>query len=331
MDYKTAGVNVSAANELVENLKNLVKETYNKGVVHSVGLFAGVFDLSLAGATNKLIVSTDGVGTKTKVADWANRYDTIGECLVHHCINDIAVLGAEPLFLVDTLATDKLNKSRDWELLKGIVKACKKHSIALLGGETAELPDIFQPNQFDLSATIVGYLPSDVPLLDGSRIQPEDELWGVASTGLHTNGYTLARRVLLEKDQISPEDRMLDGIPFVDALLAVHRCYLELIRNLRSIPEVHGFSHITGGGIFNNTKRLLKDNLDLQVNWGNWREPTIFQEIRKRGDVPEESMREAFNLGIGLIIICAKGFGNTLKNLISEEIYPVGIIYERLK
>ncbi|MCX7835222.1 MAG: phosphoribosylformylglycinamidine cyclo-ligase [bacterium] len=326
MDYKTAGVNVLAGETFVEKIKELVRETHFAGVENSVGLFCGVFNLALTNATKKLVASTDGVGTKTKIAEWANRYDTIGECLVNHCVNDIAVMGAEPLFLLDSLMTDTLKPERDLDLMKGIIRSCKIHSIALLGGETAELKDVILPNQFDLSATIIGYLPNNLLKLDGSRICQDDEVWGLASTGLHTNGYTLARRVLIDKDNLSPNDLMMDGITFGDALLAVHRSYLMIIRKLRDLPQIHGFAHITGGGIYNNTKRLLNKNLHFVVNWGEWKEPTIFQEIRIRGNVPETSMQEAFNLGIGLTIICEKGFGGELTKLVDEPIYPVGKI-----
>lgn len=329
MDYKTAGVNVTAGEEFVENLKRMVQSTHRDGVVGGIGLFGGVFDLSLTESTPRLVASTDGVGTKTKIAEWANQYDTIGECLVNHCVNDIAVLGAEPLFLLDTLATDKLNKKRDLDLLNGIIRSCQKHNIALLGGETAELKDVFCVNQFDLGATIIGYLPNSTPLLNGSRIEVNDDLWGLKSTGLHTNGFTLARKVLLEKEQLDPLDKMSDGVSFKDGLLAVHRSYLDLIRSIRHIPDIHGIAHITGGGIIGNCKRLLNSQMGLDVRWGSWLEPTIFGEIRKRGAIPEDSMREAFNLGIGLVIFCDSNFGPNLSKTLTEDCIHIGKVLRK--
>lgn len=324
MDYKQAGVNISAAEKLVDRIKEMVKTTRRPGVIGNIGLFGGVFDLQAAGASMRLIASTDGVGTKTVVATWANRFDTIGECLVNHCVNDIAVMGADPLFLLDTVATDKLVAERDTALLEGLVRGCVRNNLALVGGETAELTDVFLPGQFDLGATIIGCLPVDVPVLDGSRIQPGDELWGLCSTGLHTNGYTLARKVLLEKARLSQHEKLSDGTTVADALLAVHRSYLEPIKKLRCNEQIHGFSHITGGGIVGNTKRLLRPGLGLEVMWGNWQELPIFDLIRRHGDVSDDAMHESMNLGIGLVVVAAPGLGATIRELLDEEIYFVG-------
>ncbi len=324
MDYKEAGVNISAAEKLVDRIKELVKSTSRPGVVGKIGLFGGLFDLAEAGGSTRLIASTDGVGTKTIVASWANRFDTIGECLVNHCVNDIAVMGADPLFLLDTLATDKLDPERDIALLEGLVRGCTNNQIALIGGETAELNGVFIPGQFDLGATIIGSIPTNLPVLDGSRIKAGDELWGLASTGLHTNGFTLARKVLFEKSRLSQHEKLHDGTTLADALLAVHRSYLAPIRKVRQFEWVHGFSHITGGGIVGNTKRLLREPLHLEIEWGNWQEPPIFELIRRLGEVSDDAMREAMNLGIGLIIVAEPGSEQQLRSLIDENVTYVG-------
>ncbi|MDK9701025.1 MAG: phosphoribosylformylglycinamidine cyclo-ligase [bacterium] len=325
MDYRQAGVDVNAAERLVDRIKELVKRTQRPGVVGGIGLFGGLFDLQAANASRRLVASTDGVGTKTIIASWANRFDTIGECLINHCVNDIAVLGAEPLFVLDTLATDRLVPERDTQILEGIVRGCERNGIGLIGGETAELKDVIMPGQFDLGVTIIGYLPDDVPLLDGSRIEEGDELWGISSTGLHTNGYTLARKVLLEQERLAPDEKMPNtNVTYSEALLAIHRSYLPEIRALRAFPEVHGFAHITGGGIVGNTKRLIKNSLSLEINWNSWQEPRIFQEIRTRGNVPEEAMRQAMNLGIGLVVIAKKDSKRRLQSEIPEVLFRIG-------
>ncbi len=329
MDYKEAGVNISNAEKLVDRIKEMVRSTRRPGVVGNIGLFGGVFDLAAAGASRRLIASTDGVGTKTIVAEWAGRYNTIGECLVNHCVNDIAVMGADPLFLLDTLATDKLDPPRDTALLEGVVRGCVNNNIALIGGETAELTDVFIPGQFDLGATIIGSLPDGVPALDGTRIESGDELWGLPSTGLHTNGFTLARKVLFEKARLSPHEKLTDGTNLADALLAVHRSYLVPIKQCRSLEWVHGFSHITGGGIVGNTKRLLRKDLSLHIDWDTWHEPPVFDVIRRHGNVSDEGMREAMNLGVGLVIIAKSGNESQLRAILGDDIFHVGEVISK--
>ena len=248
--------------------------------------------------------SVDGVGTKLIVAYKAQKYDTIGKDLVNHCINDIAVCGATPLFFLDYFSTGKLEKQTGIEVIKGFATACKENNVALIGGETAEMPDIYKPGEFDLAGTIVGIV-DESEIINGNQIRDSSVLIGFKSSGLHTNGYSLARKVLLSTYQINDYIKELN-LTLSEELLKVHKSYLNLITELKKIEKVYGFSHITGGGIVGNTKRILPKGLGLDIDWQSWDRPAIYSLIQKLGNVPEEDMRATFNLGIGLIAVVDK-------------------------
>lgn len=251
-----------------------------------------------------LVSSVDGVGTKLKVAFLMGKHDTVGQDLVNHCVNDIAVCGARPLFFLDYLATGRLEPAVATQVIDGLVKACRENSCALVGGETAEMPGFYREHEYDLAGMIVGVADkSEVP--DERRVRAGDSLIGLPSTGLHTNGYSLARVVLFERYDV--EDFIDElGMRLGEALLAVHRSYLKAIRAIFGRPEVHGFAHVTGGGIAGNTSRVIPRTLGLKIDWKRWHRPAIFGLIQKHGRVSEKEMRATFNLGAGLVVIASK-------------------------
>ena len=303
MDYKTAGVDISAGEEFVRLIKPEVRQTFTSGVITDIGAFGGFFQPDFASYTRPVLVSSiDGVGTKLKVAAEMGRYDTIGACLVNHCVDDILVCGAKPLFFLDYYACGKLMPEMAADIVKGMVAACKENSCALIGGETAEMPGVYATDDFDLAGTIVGVVDHG-RIINGAAISRGDVMIGFASNGLHTNGYSLARKVFEGKLRNTFEG--LEGSAG-DELLKVHRSYLPVIGPLLSSEDIHGMSHITGGGLTGNTMRIIPDGLRLDVDWKSWPEPVIFDIIRKEGRVPEEDMRRTFNLGIGLVMIVAE-------------------------
>ena len=303
--YIDSGVDIKAGEELVNSIKDVVRETHGAEVLSNIGGFGGFFKPNLSSFKNPVFVSSvDGVGTKLIVAYKAQKYDTIGKDLVNHCINDIAVCGATPLFFLDYFSTGKLEKQTGIEVIKGFATACKENNVALIGGETAEMPDIYKPGEFDLAGTIVGIV-DESEIINGNQIRDSSVLIGFKSSGLHTNGYSLARKVLLSTYQINDYIKELN-LTLSEELLKVHKSYLNLITELKKIEKVYGFSHITGGGIVGNTKRILPKGLGLDIDWQSWDRPAIYSLIQKLGNVPEEDMRATFNLGIGLIAVVDK-------------------------
>ena len=303
MDYKTAGVDINAGEEFVRLIKPQVRQTFTSGVMTDIGAFGGFFRPDFASYSNPVLVSSiDGVGTKLKVAAEMGRYDTIGACLVNHCVDDILVCGAKPLFFLDYFACGKLMPGMAADIVKGMVAACKENSCALIGGETAEMPGIYAKDDFDLAGTIVGVVDRE-HLINGASVVEGDVMIGLPSTGLHTNGYSLARKIFEGKLRSTYEG--LDST-VGDELLKVHRSYLPVIEPLLGSGDIHGMSHITGGGLTGNTMRIVPKGLRLDVEWGAWPEPVIFDIIRKEGGVPEEDMRRTFNLGVGLVVIVAR-------------------------
>jgi phosphoribosylformylglycinamidine cyclo-ligase len=303
--YKDSGVDVKAGEALVDSIKGIVKETHNSSVLANIGGFGGLFRPDFTSMKDPVLVSSvDGVGTKLIVAFKNGTYDTVGQDLVNHCVNDIAVCGAEPLFFLDYFSTGKLQQHIAFDVIKGFTIACKENGCALVGGETAEMPDIYKEGEFDLAGTIVGAVDRE-SIIDGSRVQKGDIMWGVPSTGLHTNGYSLARNVLFNNFDVHDRPSELNGESIGEALLKVHRSYLPVIRGLKSIQGVNAFSHITGGGIEGNTKRVLHGGLSMEVDYSAWKRPVLFELIQNLGNVPEEDMRLSMNLGIGLVIIAS--------------------------
>lgn len=304
-DYKNAGVDIKAGEEAVEKIKGLAKSTFTPNVLRGIGLFGSFYELDIKKYEKPVLVSSvDGVGTKLKVAFMMDRHSTVGQDLVNHCVNDIAVCGATPLYFLDYFACGKLFQDRAEQIISGFAKACKENSISLIGGETAEMPGFYPEEEYDLSGTIVGILEKD-QIIDGRSIQRGDSLIGFRSNGLHTNGYSLARNVLFPKHRV--EDR-IEGLELClgEELLRVHRSYLGLITHLRTRANIKGLSHITGGGLIGNTKRILPEGMKINLDWNSWKQPEIFSLIQREGDISDEEMRKVFNLGIGLVAIVAK-------------------------
>ncbi len=303
--YKSAGVDIEAGEKTVDKIKGYAKSTFNKSVLADIGMFGAFYEPDFSGYEKPVLVSSvDGVGTKLKIAIDIQKYDTIGQDLVNHCVNDIAVCGAKPLFFLDYYATGKLDPDKAAEVIKGFAIACKENDCALVGGETAEMPGLYQENDFDVSGTIVGVVDKS-KIIDGKQIQKGDLLIGFPSNGLHTNGYSLARKILFEKYSVN------DSVPELnntigDELLKVHKSYLQLITSLKKTVNVKGLSHITGGGIIGNTSRIIPKGLDILIHWGNWEMPAIFKLIQLTGNISNEEMRKVFNCGIGLIAVIAK-------------------------
>lgn len=303
--YKSSGVDIEAGEQTVDKIKGFAKSTFNKNVLADIGLFGAFYELDKANYDKPVLVSSvDGVGTKLKVAIEMNRHDTIGQDLVNHCVNDIAVCGAKPLFFLDYFATGKLNPEVASEVIKGFAVACKENDCALIGGETAEMPGIYSGDDYDMSGTIVGIVEKS-KIIDGKNISKGNILIGFPSNGLHTNGYSLARKILLEKYKLNDEIPELNG-SLGNELLKIHKSYLKIISALNENISVKGFSHITGGGIVGNTKRIIPKGMELIIHWGYWKMPEIFKLIQTTGNISTEEMRKVFNLGIGLIAVISK-------------------------
>jgi phosphoribosylformylglycinamidine cyclo-ligase len=326
--YKDSGVDIKAGEEMVESIKDVVKDTHGPEVLHNIGGFGGFFKPDLGSYKNPVFISSvDGVGTKLIVAFKAGKYNTVGQDLVNHSVNDIAVCGAKPLFFLDYFSTGKLEQHVAVDVVKGFAKACKENGVALIGGETAEMPDIYDAGEFDLAGTIVGIVDED-KVINGADIQKGDVLLGFKSSGLHTNGYSLARRVLFSKYKVENYVEEL-GSTVGDELLKVHRSYLSLITELKELPGVNGFSHITGGGIVGNTKRILPEGMKLDVDWEAWERPPVYKMIQEIGNVPETDMQATFNLGIGLIAVVSKSEVDVVKKKaeeLEEEVFEIGSV-----
>ena len=304
--YAAAGVDVDLGNRVKSGIHALVKGTHGPEVLGKIGGFGGLFRPNFKGMRDPVLVSSvDGVGTKLKIAFALDRHDTMGQDLVNHCVNDIAVLGAKPLFFLDYIGAEKLEPHVFEQLLKGFAKACKAAGCALVGGETAQMPGMYQPGEYDLCGTIVGVV--DRPkMIDGSKIKPGDVIIGLASNGLHTNGYSLARHVLFEKMKLKPSSK-LEGVTGTvgDELLRTHRNYQPLLATLPA-GRVKGLAHITGGGLVDNLPRVLPKNCDAVIDTLAWKTPAIFQHIEKGGKVDHTEMYQVFNMGIGMTIIVAE-------------------------
>ena len=314
--YKESGVDIDAGEEVVRRIKPLVRSTFTKGVVTDIGAFGAFFAPDFAAYDEPVLVSSvDGVGTKLKVAFAMNRHDTVGQDLVNHCVNDIAVCGAEPLYFLDYFSTGQLNQETAVQVIEGFSVACRQNGCALIGGETAEMPDIYETGEYDLAGTIVGIVDRK-DIVDGSRVADGDLLIGVASTGLHTNGYSLARKVLLSRFGVDDCPDELAGRSVGDTLLDIHRSYLGVIRSIKS--RCNAFVHVTGGGIPGNTPRVLPDGLGFEVDYEAWPRPEIFALIKTIGDVPETDMRRSLNLGIGLIAIVSPDEKDAVQKILAE-------------
>ena len=300
-EYARAGVDLIAADAAKERIGELVAGTRTRHSVGLVGAFGGMVRIPPGMQKPTLVLSTDGVGTKVLVAVQAERFDTVGEDLVNHSVNDILVHGARPLAFMDYIAGAALGVDQIAGIVEGIARACRFHDMALAGGETAQMPGLYQAGRFDLAGTIVGVVEED-KAIHGTGIEPGDLLLGYASTGLHTNGYTLARRVLFERLRLAL-DLQLEGtgVTVVEALLAVHRSYYRSVAPV--LERVHGLAHITGGGIAGNLVRILPEDRAATVDPASWELPPLFRYLQQAGQISTQEMRDVFNLGVGLVAV----------------------------
>jgi phosphoribosylformylglycinamidine cyclo-ligase len=307
MDYRTSGVDIDAGNETVRRIRGLARSTFTAGVLSDIGSFGGLFRLDQGRFREPVLVSSaDGVGTKLKVAFMSDRHDTVGVDLVNHCVNDILVQGAEPLFFLDYLATGRLSPAVAEAIVGGMAAACRENNCALLGGETAEMPGFYADGEYDLAGFIVGVVEKE-RIVSGRSITAGDVLVGVPSSGLHTNGYSLARRIAFDRlklrvDSHVPELRRTVG----EAFLEPHRSYLSMIRPMLDYGSIKGMAHITGGGITDNLPRVLPRGTAAVVDCSAWEVPPLFRWLQQAGDVPPEDMMRTFNAGIGLIVVVAR-------------------------
>jgi len=306
MDYKSSGVDIDAGNETVRRIKRLAKATFTPGVLSDIGSFGGLFKLDTAAFKEPVLVSSaDGVGTKLKVAFMANRHRTIGADLVNHCVNDILVQGATPLFFLDYLATGRLSPDIAEQIVEGLAKACTDNGCALLGGETAEMPGFYNDGEYDVAGFIVGAVDRS-QIVDGRAIAVGDVLIGLPSSGLHTNGYSLARKIAFDELKLKIDSHVPElGETIGDAFLRTHRSYLPVIKPLLGKGTIKGMAHITGGGITDNLPRVLPPGTAARVNRTSWRVPPMFRWLGESGRVPEFDLRRALNMGIGMILVVA--------------------------
>lgn len=330
LTYAQAGVDVRANDEAVARIKTLARKTFGPNVLSEIGSFGGFYRASFNDLKSPVLVSsTDSVGTKVKMAFMTGRHDTVGQDLVNHCANDILVHGARPLFFLDYIGINKLDPNVVTELVEGLSKACVGLEMALIGGETAEMPDLYQPNEYDLAGCIVGVV-DEAKIVNGRTIHDGDICIGLGSNGLHTNGYTLARKVAFEV----AGHKLADRIPELkgsigDVLMKVHRCYGPLIFPLLEKFDIHGMAHITGGGVPGNLNRVLPPNLDAKVRLGSWPVLPIFTYLQKAGNLDPNDMYSAFNMGIGYVLVVdrkdADGIMDSLGKL-GEQAYRMGEI-----
>jgi len=310
LSYASAGVDIDAADDAMARIKRHVESTFTSGVVGGFGGFGGMFRMPSDARKPVLVSSADGVGTKIKVAIDAGKHDSIGHCLVNHCVNDILVQGATPLFFLDYVGFGKLVPSVLEQVVMGVTRGCRENGCTLSGGETAEMPGVYTPPDYDLAGFIVGYVEED-GILGSRRVVEGDVLVGLGSSGLHTNGYSLARRIVKERMKLA----LTDAFPgesgsVAEVLLRVHTSYLKALRPV--LPRVHAMAHITGGGLPGNLNRALPGHLDAVVETSSWRIPNVFVQLQKAGRVSREEMFRAFNMGVGMVVITGSADANAV-------------------
>lgn len=322
--YAQAGVDIEAGNKATQLMKAAVQATFGPEVLSDIGAFGGLFDISAfkTMAQPVLVASTDGVGTKTQVAAQMGRWDTIGHDIVNHCVNDILVQGARPLFFLDYVASAQLNPAQIATIVGGIALACSQVGCALLGGETAEMPGVYEAGAVDLVGTVVGVVDR-ADIVDGRRLQKGDVILGLPASGLHTNGFTLARQVLASLDWSAPNQTL--GAPIGEVLLVPHRAYLNEVRALQQAGvDIRGLSHITGGGLLDNPPRIFPQGLGAVLRRGSWSVPPIFTLIQKQADIPEAEMAHVFNMGLGLLVMVPEADVARAKSVLGDAVFVVG-------
>ena len=332
LTYADAGVDVSSGDRTKQRIKYLAQRTFNKQVLSEIGGFGGLFKLDTVRHKNPVLVSSaDGVGTKLKVAFEMKVHHTVGADLVNHCVNDIAVQGATPLFFLDYLATGKLDGEVAEKVVSGMADACRANGCALIGGETAQMPGFYAEGEYDLAGFIVGVVERE-KIITGAGIRAGDLLIGLPSTGLHTNGYSLARKLFFQVAKYTPDQyvnelREKAGV----ALMKTHRSYLNIIRKLTAADLVVGMAHITGGGITENLPRILPKNLAAAIEWGSWPVLPIFEHLQALGNVEQEEMLRTFNMGIGLVCVVPVDKYKRVKSLLDRASEPHSVIGKVIK
>lgn len=305
LSYKKSGVSISEAEKFIDIIKPLVKKSFTQNVLSGIGNFGAFYRIDFKKYNDPVFVSSiDGVGTKLKIAAELGKFDTIGEDLVNHCVNDIAVCGAVPLFFLDYYATGKLKCKDAASVMKGIVNGCRKNNCSVIGGETAEMPGVYHGKDFDLAGAVTGIVEKK-KIINSKNVKKGDLLIGLRSNGLHTNGYSLARKIFNNRRKLNTYYEEF-GNTLGEELLKIHRSYLKIINDLLDNFRINSISHITGGGILGNTKRVVPADLEIAVNWKSWKRPFLFELIQNKGGVSESDMRRTFNLGIGLILIVSE-------------------------
>ena len=331
--YQEAGVDITLGNAFVDRIKPLIRKTFTPGVITDIGGFGGLFRLDTAAFQKPVLVSsTDGVGTKLKVAQRLNRHHTVGLDLVAMCANDIIVQGATPLFFLDYLATGKMDLDTLTAIVEGIVEGCREAACALIGGETAEMPGFYAPGEYDLAGFVVGIVDQE-QLIDGSRIRPGDRLIGLASSGLHSNGFSLVRKVFFTDHPFDPLQVLPElAVPLGEELLKPTRIYVRSIGALLKKYPLHGLAHITGGGIVENLPRILPGHCQARIQEGSWDIPPIFPLLKKMGAVSVEEMWRVFNNGLGMILVVSADQALPIQEecfRLGEKAYLIGEITTR--
>jgi phosphoribosylformylglycinamidine cyclo-ligase len=330
--YSDAGVDIDAATRATDKIKELARRTFNERTLSEIGSFGGMFDGAFPSlARPVLVASADGVGTKLKIAFATGIHNTVGRDLVNHCVNDILVQGARPLFFLDYIATGKLSSETVAAIVEGVANGCRENGCVLLGGETAEMPGFYAEGEYDIAGFIVGVVDRE-KVIDGKRIVPGDVLLALPSLGLHTNGYSLARKLFLEVAGYDVHTR-LDSVGGTvgEALLKPHQSYLRSLEGLLDSDAIKGLAHITGGGLTDNIPRILPEGTAVQINKGSWPVLPIFTLMQEIGNVPESEMYRTFNMGVGMVIVCAETATSTIKTQFSkqgEQWYEIGRVTE---
>jgi phosphoribosylformylglycinamidine cyclo-ligase len=332
ISYSDAGVSIDNANLAVAKIREYAKSTFNSRTLTEIGSFGGMFSAAFPEMEEPILVaSADGVGTKVKVAFMANVHNTVGQDLVNHCVNDILVQGARPLFFLDYFATGVVVPDVTASVVEGMAIACKENGCVLLGGETAEMPSMYADGEYDLAGFIVGIVDKK-NVIDGKSIKTGDCLLALPSNGLHTNGYSLARKLLFEIGNYDVDTKLdeLDGT-LKNVLLKPHRSYLKPLEGLLSTGKIKGLAHITGGGLLENIPRILPDNVSVEIKRGTWEELPIFGIMQKLGNVEDSEMFRAFNMGVGMVIVCKYNDKKFIENSLGKECAEIGRVVDGTK
>lgn len=328
MKYRDAGINIKEAQKSVKKIRRLARETFSPCVLTDIGSFGALFEMKHDYSQPVLVSSTDGVGTKLEIAAMTERFDTTGHDLVNHCVNDILTVGAEPLFFLDYIATPKMRSKMIEEIIMGLAKGCKENSCSLVGGEMAEMPDFYKEKHYDVAGFIVGIVEKKL-IPDVNAIEPGDVLIGLKSNGLHTNGFSLVRKILFGKLKLTVEDYVPEIKNYVgEELLRIHRSYFPLLAPVRQQGIIKGYAHITGGGFYDNIPRTLPHNCSCIIDTTTWEKPLIFDFLMENGEIPLEEMYRTFNMGIGMVLLVSNTQKDKLTKFLTSQNEDFSLIGE---